>query len=60
VKHFCNAKNATLYIQDIEIINAFHNGVSNIKTVEEIAIKKPKIVGDLLVVADMCIEASEA
>jgi hypothetical protein len=60
VKHFCNAKNATLYIQDIEIINAFHNGVSNIKTVEEIAMKKPKIVGDLLVVADMCIEASEA
>jgi hypothetical protein len=60
VKHFCNAKNATLYIQDIEIINAFHNGVSNIKTVEEIAMKKPKTVGDLLVVADMCIEASEA
>jgi hypothetical protein len=28
--------------------------------VEEIAIKKPKAVADLLVVADVCIEASEA
>jgi hypothetical protein len=28
--------------------------------VEEIAMKKPKIVTDLLAVADVCIEASEA
>jgi hypothetical protein len=27
---------------------------------EEIAMKKPKTVADLLVVADICIEASEA
>jgi hypothetical protein len=27
VKYFCNARNATLYIQDIEIINVFHDGV---------------------------------
>jgi hypothetical protein len=26
VKHFCNARNATPYIQDIEIINTFHDG----------------------------------
>jgi hypothetical protein len=34
--------------------------VSDIKTIEEIAMKEPKIVVDLLIVADMCIEASEA
>jgi hypothetical protein len=60
VKHFCNARNAIPHIQDIEIINAFRDGVSDIKTVEEIAMKKPKTVADLLVVADVCIEASEA
>jgi hypothetical protein len=48
------------HIQDIEIINAFRDGVSDIKTVEEIAMKKPKTVADPLAVADVCIEASEA
>jgi hypothetical protein len=42
VKHFCNAKNAITYIQDIEIINAFRDRVSDIKTIEEIAMKKAK------------------
>jgi hypothetical protein len=60
VKHFCNARNDISYIQDIEIINAFCDGVSDLKTVEEIAIKKPKTVADLLAVVDVCIEASEA
>jgi hypothetical protein len=60
VKCFCNARNAIPYIQDIEIINAFHDGVSDIKTIEEITMKKPKIVADLLAVVDVCIEASEA
>jgi hypothetical protein len=60
VKCFCNTRNAIPYIQDIEIINAFHDGVSDIKTVEEIAMKKPKTVVDLLTVVDVCIEASEA
>jgi hypothetical protein len=60
VKRFCNARNAISHIQDIEIINAFHNGVIDIKTVEEIAMKKPKMVADLLAVPDICIEASEA
>jgi hypothetical protein len=60
VKHVCNTRNAILYIQDIEIINAFRDGVNDIKTVEEITMKKPKIVADLLAVADVCIEASEA
>jgi hypothetical protein len=32
----------------------------NLKTVEEIAMKKPKTVTDLLTVADVCIEASES
>jgi hypothetical protein len=27
VKHFCNAKNTNLNIQNIEIVNAFHDGV---------------------------------
>jgi hypothetical protein len=35
VKHFYNVRNATLYIQDIKIINAFHDGVNDIKIVEE-------------------------
>jgi hypothetical protein len=60
VKHFCNARSAILYIQDIEIINVFHNEVSDIKTIEEITMRKPKIVLDLLAVTDVCIEASEA
>jgi uncharacterized protein YutD len=50
VKHFCNARNAIPYIKDIEIINAFLDGVSDIKTMEEIAMKKPKTVVDLLAV----------
>jgi hypothetical protein len=60
VKCFCNARNAIPHIQDIEIINAFRDDVSDIKTVEEITMKKPKTVADLLAVADVCIEASEA
>jgi hypothetical protein len=60
VKCFCNIRNAILYIKDIEIINAFCDGVSDIKTAEEIAIKKPKTVTHLLTVADICIEASKA
>jgi hypothetical protein len=60
VKHFCNARNGIPHIQDIEIINAFRDDVSGVKTVQEIAMKKPKMVVDLLVVADICIEASEA
>jgi hypothetical protein len=60
VKYFCNAMNAISYFQDIEIINAFCDGVSNLKTVEEITMKKPKIVANLLAIADVCIEASKA
>jgi hypothetical protein len=60
VKHFYITRNAIPYIQDIEIINAFHDGVNDIKTMEEITIKKPRMVADLLAVADICIEASEA
>jgi hypothetical protein len=60
VKHFCNTRNAIPYIQDIEIINAYHDGVSDLKTMEEITMKKPKTVADLLVITAMCIEASEA
>jgi hypothetical protein len=60
VKRFCNARNAIPYIQDIEFISVIRNRVSDIKTVEEIAMKKLKTVANLLAVADMCIEASEA
>jgi hypothetical protein len=60
VKRFCNARNGIPHIQDIEIINAFCDVVSDIKTVEEIDMKKPRMVADLLAVADICIEASEA
>jgi hypothetical protein len=60
VKHFCNIGNAILYIQDMEIINAFRDGVNDLKTVEDIVVKKPKMVANLLAVADVCIEASKA
>jgi hypothetical protein len=60
IKHFCYARNAIPHIQDIKIINAFCDGVSDIKIVVEIAMKKPKTVADLLAVADVCIEAFEA
>jgi hypothetical protein len=60
VKRFCNVRNAIPYIQDIEIINVFRDGVSDIKTMEKITMKKPKMVADLLAVADVCIEASKA
>jgi hypothetical protein len=60
VTHFCNARNAIPYIQDIKIINAFCAKVNNLKTVEEIAMKKPKTVADLHAIADICIEAYEA
>jgi hypothetical protein len=56
VKHFYNTRNAISYIQDIEIINAFHDGVSDIKIGKEIVEKKPKTVANLLTVADVCIE----
>jgi hypothetical protein len=60
VKHFCNIRNAIPYIQDIKIINVFRDGVIDIKIVEDIAMKKPMMSADLLAVADVCIEASEA
>jgi hypothetical protein len=60
VKHFYNAKNTTPYIHDIEVINAFRDEVADIKMMEEIAMKKHKTVVDLLIVAGICIEASEA
>jgi hypothetical protein len=53
-------RNDIPHIQDIEIINAFRDAVSDLKTVEEIAMKKPKTVVDLPAIADVCIEASEA
>jgi hypothetical protein len=60
VKCFCNARNDIPHIQNIEIINAFYDGVSDVKTVEEIVMKKPKTMANLLTVADVCIEAFEA
>jgi hypothetical protein len=52
VKHLCNARNGIPHIQDIESINVFCDGINDLKTVEEIAMKKPKTVADLPVVAD--------
>jgi hypothetical protein len=54
VKYFYIARNTIPNIQYIKIINAFRNGVSGIKTVEKIAMKKQKIVADLLVAAIVC------
>jgi hypothetical protein len=60
VKCFCNIRNIIPYIQDIEIINAFHDRVSDIKTLYEVTMKKHRTVVDLLVVIDVCIEAFKA
>jgi hypothetical protein len=59
VKHFYNSRNAILYIQDIEIINAFRDGVNDIKTIEDIAMKKPNTVTNLRTIINVCIEAFE-
>jgi hypothetical protein len=59
VKHFYNARNVIPYIKDIKIINAFHDGVSDFKTIEEISMNKPKTMANLLAVVDICIEASK-
>jgi hypothetical protein len=53
VKYFYNTRNDIPYIQDIEIINTFCDGVSDIKTDNDIAMKKPRIVADLLIVVDV-------
>jgi hypothetical protein len=47
-----NSRNTILNIQDIKIINAFCDRVTDIKIVEEIPMKKPRIMADLLAVAD--------
>jgi hypothetical protein len=60
VKCFYNTKNAIPNIQDIKIINAFWDGVSDIKNVGEITMKESKTVVDLLPVTDVCMEVSEA
>jgi hypothetical protein len=60
VKHFYNARNSILYIQDIKVINAICDGVGDIMTMEEIDMKKPKMVSDLLAIANVCIESSKA
>jgi hypothetical protein len=60
VKHFYNARNTIPYIQDIKIINTFRDGVNDIKTVEEITMKKSKIVVDLWAFIDVCIKNSKA
>jgi hypothetical protein len=60
VKCFFNARNTIPYIQDIEIINAFYDGVCDIKNVEEIAMKKPKMGAELLAIVDVYIDASIA
>jgi hypothetical protein len=60
VNCFTNARNVIPYIQDIKIINAFCDRVSDLRTVEEIAMKKPKTMANLLAITDVCKEASEA
>jgi hypothetical protein len=57
MKHLSNARNIIPNIQDIEIINVFRDGVTDIKTDEKITMKKPKIVSVLLAVAEESIEA---
>jgi hypothetical protein len=60
VKCFCNVRNVIPYIQDIKIINTFRDGASNLKTVEEITMKKLKTVVGLFAIANICIEISKA
>jgi hypothetical protein len=60
VKCFCKDRDTISYNEDIEIISTLCDKVSDIKTIEEIAMKKPRMVDDLPVVTDVCIYASEA
>jgi hypothetical protein len=59
VKCFYNTRDTIPNIQDIEIMNAVRDEVSDIKIVEEITTKKPKAVVDLLADAAICIKASD-
>jgi hypothetical protein len=59
MKHLCIVRNTIPNIQDIEIINAFRDRVTDTKIIEEITMK-PKTVADLLAVDDECIKASKA
>jgi hypothetical protein len=56
VKHFYNNRNAIPHIQDIKVTNDFRNDATDLNTVEEITMKKPKMVANLLVVANACIK----
>jgi hypothetical protein len=47
-KHFYITRNTIPYIQDMEIINAFRDEVSDVKTVEEITMKKARTMADPL------------
>jgi hypothetical protein len=44
IKHFCNTGSIIPHIQDIEVINTPRNSVSNLKKIEETAMKKMKVV----------------
>lgn len=41
-------RNKISNIQEIEVINAFRNAITDMTTVERIAIKKPKTMAELL------------
>lgn len=60
VRQFCTIWNSIPHIQDIEVINAFREGVTDGPTVDRLALKKPKTVGQLLAIANGCIEMAEA
>jgi hypothetical protein len=48
IKHFFNTRNVIMHIQDIEVINTLHDGITDLKTLAKIAMKKPKTWQDCL------------
>ena len=60
VTWFCKVCIEIMEIDDIEVIIAFKDAVRYVKTIEMLALKKPKTVAKLLGIAEQCVEMAEA
>ena len=57
---FCKVRNEITEINDIDVIITFKDAVRDVKTIEMLALKKPKTVAELLGIAEQCVEMAEA
>ena len=57
---FYKVRNEITEIDDIEVIITFKDAVRDVKTIEMVALKKPKTVVELLGIAEQSVEMAEA